>query len=162
MLLRLLAFVLIATPAAAQSSPTAADTAGVRAAVLDYVEAIYDAEPDRVARSVDPALAKTGFHRPRGAETYSRSLMTYDELVETAETYNAAGRDYGHVPRLIEVFDVLDQTASARLVAVWGIDYMLLARVDGAWKVTHVLWQSHTPDTLASLREAVAAIRAEG
>jgi hypothetical protein len=156
----LFVLVLLAAPAAAQSSP--ADTAGVRAAVLDYVEAIYDADPDRVERSVDPALAKTGFYRPRDAETYSRTPMTYDELVETAETWNDAGRDYSHVPRLIDVYDVLDQTASVRLVAIWGVDYMLLARVDGAWKVTHVLWQSHTPETLATLREAVAAAQADG
>ena len=149
-----LALAVLAVPAFAQ--PSDPDTAGVRAAVLDYVESIYDAEPERVERSVDPALAKTGFFRGRDEETYRRLPMTYDELVETAETWNSQGRDYDEVPRMIEIYDVLDQTASVRLTAVWGVDYMLLARVDGAWKITHVLWQSHTPDTIAALRAARA------
>jgi len=151
---RILAFALVVTAAPALAQSSDADTAGVRAAVLDYVESIYDAQPERVERSVDPALAKTGFWRGDGEETYRRFPMTFDELVETAETWNEEGRDYNHVARLIEVYDVLDQTASARLIAEWGIDYLLLARVDGAWKTIHVLWQSHTPDTLTALRAA--------
>lgn len=154
----LLGLALVAAPAFAQASD--ADTAGVHAAVLDYVEAIYDAQPERVERSVDPALAKTGFYRGRGDETVRRLPMTYDELVNTAETWNADGRDYDQVPRLIEIYDVLDQTASVRLTAVWGVDYMLLARIDGVWKVTHVLWQSHTPETMAALRAASSEAQA--
>jgi hypothetical protein len=45
-------------------------------------------------------------------------------------------------PKDIIVFDVLDQTASAKLTAYWGVDYLLLAKRDGRWMVTHVLWQS--------------------
>ena len=36
----------------------------------------------------------------------------------------------------------LDQTATVKLVAQWGVDYMHLARYDGRWKVVNVLWQS--------------------
>ena len=143
---------LLALPAAAQPSADAEEA--VRAAVLDYVEAIYNAQPERIERSVDPALAKTGFFRPRNAETYRRTTMSYDELIETAETYNAAGRDHDAVPRLIDVYSVLDKTASARLLATWGVDYFLLGNIDDQWKVTHVLWQSHTPETMKTLRDA--------
>ncbi len=142
---------LLALPATAQSS---SDEEAVRAAILDYVEAIYDVQPERVERSVDPALAKTGFYRPRDAEPYSRVPMTYEELLETARTYNARGRDFSNVPRLIDVYDVLDKTASARLLATWGVDYFLLGKVEGQWKIIHVLWQSHTPETMATLRSA--------
>ncbi len=40
------------------------------------------------------------------------------------------------------VFDVQDQTASAKLTASWGTDYLLLAKVGDRWMITHVLWQS--------------------
>lgn len=149
-------------PAAAQLPDAEADRQAVHDAVLDYVEAIYTTQPERIAQSVDSALAKTGFYRSRDADAYRRLPMTYGELVETARTYNEAGRDYAHVPRLIEVYDVLDQTASARLLATWGVDFMLLAKVEGRWKVTHVLWQSHTPETLAMLRAAIAETREGG
>ncbi|MBC7790917.1 MAG: nuclear transport factor 2 family protein, partial [Anaerolineae bacterium] len=39
-------------------------------------------------------------------------------------------------------FDVLDQTASAKLTAWWGTDYLLLGKYDGKWMISHVLWQS--------------------
>jgi hypothetical protein len=45
-------------------------------------------------------------------------------------------------PKKIEVFDVQDQTASAKLTAWWGTDYILLARQNNKWMITHVLWQS--------------------
>ena len=50
-------------------------------------------------------------------------------------------------PKTIEIFEVLDQTASAKLTARWGIDYLLLARYDGRWMISHVLWQSPPPAT---------------
>jgi hypothetical protein len=49
--------------------------------------------------------------------------------------------------RDIQILDVLDQTAAAKLTASWGIDYLLLAKYDGRWMITHVLWQ--TPPRVA-------------
>lgn len=40
------------------------------------------------------------------------------------------------------IFDVLDQTATVKLVAEWGTDYMHLAKFDGKWMIINVLWQS--------------------
>jgi len=45
----------------------------------------------------------------------------------------------------VTVLDALDQTASAKLVADWGVDYLHLARYDGRWKIVNVLWQSPPP-----------------
>ena len=39
--------------------------------------------------------------------------------------------------------------ACAKLRAQWGIDYLLLARFDGRWMITHVLWQGpHEADAV--------------
>jgi hypothetical protein len=40
------------------------------------------------------------------------------------------------------ILDILDKTASAKLVADWGIDYMHLAKLDGKWMIKNILWQS--------------------
>jgi hypothetical protein len=45
----------------------------------------------------------------------------------------------------IVIYDVSDQTASAKLTAHWGIDYMHLAKFDGKWKITDILWQTPPP-----------------
>jgi hypothetical protein len=69
--------------------------------------------------------------------------MPYTEFMSYANGVRRSGRTVpANAPRGIEIFDVLDQTASAKLTAWWGIDYLLLARIDGRWMITHVLWQS--------------------
>ncbi|MBL8752032.1 MAG: serine hydrolase [Planctomycetes bacterium] len=124
------------------SPDAAASDQAVRSAVLDYVEGVYGREVDRVARSVHPTLAKRGYWRERGANVYTSMPMTHEQLLSTTRTYNAERRDMTTASREVTVFDVLDQTASARVVAEWGIDYLHLARIDGRWQIVNVLWQS--------------------
>ena len=114
----------------------------VRQAVLDYVEGVYEVDPSRIERSVHPDLAKRGFYVKRGETNYTPSPMTFSELVNLAKTYNNSGRVPKGAPKEVTVFDVLDQTSSAKLVASWGVDYMHLAKYNGRWMIVNVLWQS--------------------
>ncbi|MGH7468001.1 MAG: nuclear transport factor 2 family protein [Longimicrobiales bacterium] len=132
-----------ATPLRAQSQ--AADREAVRQAILDYVEAIYQVQPERIAKSVHTTLAKRGYQIPRDSTRYHEYPMTYDQLVNVARTFNSSGRVPADAPKRIEIFEVLDQTASAKLTAMWGIDYFHLAKYDGKWKIVNVLWQSAPP-----------------
>ena len=123
--------------------PTAADSAAVRAAVLDYVEGIYLADTGRIVRSVRPELAKRGYWIPRDQSAYSSEPMTYQELIGVAKTWNPnRRRDPDAMPKDIQILDLLDQTASAKLVAQWGVDYFHLGRYDGKWMIVNVLWQT--------------------
>ena len=45
-------------------------------------------------------------------------------------------------PEEVLVLDVLDQTAVAKVTAWWGTDYLLMARFEGRWMITQVLWQT--------------------
>jgi len=120
----------------------------VAQAVYDYVDALYQVDPSRVARSVHPQLTKVGFYKSRGERTYTQAQMTYGELEALAGRWNRAGRvNPQTAPRQVVVLDVLDQTASAKLVADWGVDYLHLARFDGRWKIVNVMWQSPPPTT---------------
>lgn len=131
----------LASPLAAQKS---ADRAAVRAAVLDYVEGFYEGDTTRLVRSVWPEVRKYGYHRAtqqdafRGmAMAFPSGFMNYANSVKSGRVKTPAG-----APKEIVIFDVADQTASAKLTAHWGIDYLLLAKQDGRWMITHVLWQS--------------------
>lgn len=133
----------VAIPVAAQQ-PTAADSAAVRQAALDYVDAIYRTDTTLVVKSVVPDLAKRGYYIPRGQTGYTSGAMTYSGLINTAKTWNAKGQvDPTKAPREVKILDMLDQTASVKLTAQWGIDYMHLARYDGKWMIVNVIWQSH-------------------
>ncbi len=121
------------------------DTEAVRQAVLDYVEGVYNVEPARIERSVHPELTKLGFYRTRGKDGYSAGKMTYTQLVELSKTWNKEGKLPKTAPKEITIFEVQDQTASAKLTAQWGTDYFHLAKYDGKWKIINVLWQSPPP-----------------
>ena len=121
-----------------------ADEKAVRAAILDYVEGVYELEPKRIERSVHPELAKRGYYQRDGA--WVEVPMTFSQLVELAATYNEDGHIPADAPKKIELFEVLDKTASAKLTANWGVDYFHLAKVDGKWQIMNVLWQSQPED----------------
>ncbi len=126
----------------------AADEAAVRAAVLDYVEGVYEVAPDRIRRSVHPALAKVGYWLSEDGAAYQEVRMTFDQLVELSKTWNKEGRvDAATARKDVVLLDLLDQTATVKLSAVWGVDYMHLARHDGRWMIMNVLWQSYPPDS---------------
>lgn len=136
-------FILALALGASAASPNDRDREAVRRAVLDYVEGIYQVEPSRIERSVHPKLAKLGFYRAPNEENYRPgSTMSYERLIEVAKNFNKEGRLRPNAPKEIVIYEVLDQTASAKLVAEWGIDYMHLAKFDGEWKIINVLWQS--------------------
>jgi len=140
-----LAFLVLAVPVAAQQEANA-EREAVRQAVLDYVEGIYNVEPQRIERSVSPNLAKLGFYRPAAETAYRPArAMAYQQLVEIAKTYNKEGKLRKEAPKTIEIYDVLDQTATVKLTAEWGTDFMHLAKMDGKWMIVNVLWQSHPP-----------------
>ncbi|HZG53429.1 MAG TPA: nuclear transport factor 2 family protein [Pyrinomonadaceae bacterium] len=142
LILALVALVLLPAGVAAQQQGAAAEREAVKQAVLDYVEGIYTVDASRIERSVHPELAKRGFFVKRGETAYSSDAMTFTQLVELAKTYNKNGRVPKDAPKEVVVFDVSDQTASAKLTAVWGIDYIHLAKYDGKWKFVNVLWQT--------------------
>ncbi len=126
----------------AQPAPSLDEKEAVRQAALDYVEAIYNLDPSRIERSVHPDLAKRGYYIKRGESQYSSSPMNFQELIDVAKNWNKSGKLPKDAPKEITVFDVLDQTASVKLVAAWGIDYMHLAKYNGKWMIVNVLWQS--------------------
>ncbi len=140
----LIPVVLMAAAPLAAQKPTSADTAGVRQAALDYVDAIYQVDTTLVVKSVRPDMAKRGFYVARGQTGYSSGSMTYAGLITTAKTWNAKRAvDPATAPREVKILDMLDQTASVKLTAQWGIDYMHLAKYDGKWMIVNVIWQSH-------------------
>lgn len=137
-----LSLLLLAAFVAAPAQATSEDEEGVRAAILDYVEGVYEVAPERIRESVHPELEKLGYYRPSSDEPYRGVPMTFQQLVELAATYNVNGRVPEDAPKEIEIFEVLDKTASAKLTAHWGVDYFHLAKLDGKWMIIQVLWQS--------------------
>jgi hypothetical protein len=123
-------------------SKTVDESEAVKQAVLDYVEAIYEVDAKRIERSVHQGLVKRGFYVKRGETARSEEPMTFAQLVELAKTYNVKNRIPKNAPKEVVIFDVLDQTATAKLTAIWGVDYIHLAKYGGKWMIVNVIWQT--------------------
>lgn len=130
-------------PAPAVSQASTTEREQVRLAVLDYVEGFYQGDTTRFLRSVSPEVFKFGYFIPRDSTKYAGERMPWSEFHAYANRVKASKRfTPATAAKEVVVFDVLDQTASAKLTAYWGVDYLLLARRDGRWMITHVLWQT--------------------
>jgi len=124
-----------------------ADREAVRRAVLDYVESAYEHKPENIERSVHPDLVKLGFVKRGEAAEYQQAPMSYEELHALVTRWKEQGYRFpSDAPKEVVVFDVLDQTAAAKLTADWGVDYFHLAKYDGKWKIIQVLWQTLPED----------------
>ncbi|MEX0289494.1 MAG: nuclear transport factor 2 family protein [Flavobacteriaceae bacterium] len=123
---------------------TAEDITGVKAACYDYINAFYKADTTFAYRSVHKSLRKTGFYFDEEKNTYSEQLeMPFDQLVSLAKRWNGTGkRADDSTPKSVEIFEVSDKTAMAKVTAVWGIDYISLMKIEDKWMIVNVLWQS--------------------
>ena|SRR5688572_28603665 len=115
------------------------DSLKVVETIKDYVYAIYEKDTNKVYRSVHPDLAKRGYSMRDGKMV--ESLMSFRRLVQIAATWRTTDRKL--LEPKITVYEVLDYTASAKLVADWGIDYFHLSKISGEWKIYNVMWQIH-------------------
>lgn len=92
-------------------------------------------------------MYKHGFGRSRGSVRYDPGQqMTWPQFHAFSSRVKASGRAPDPTwPKQVELLDVLDQTAAAKVTAWWGTDHLLLGRFDGRWMITPVLWQSPMP-----------------
>ena len=127
-----------AVPARAQA--TAADSAAIRAAALDYVEGWYAGDAARMRRALHPGLAKrivaadsTGVPRLQ--------QMTADELVTMTGRGGGSRTPPERQEKEVRILDVFGNTASVRATMSGWIDYMHLAKWEGRWVIVNVLWE---------------------
>ena len=119
------------------------DREGVRRAVLDYVEGFYEGDTTKLVRSIHPDVQKFGFYVPRDSAHYVGEAMPWTDFLGYARRVRERGTQTpATAPKEVAVFDVQDQTASAKLAAAWGTDYLLLGKHDGRWMIRMVLWQT--------------------
>jgi hypothetical protein len=127
----------------AQQGVAAAEKEGVRRAVLDYVEGFYEGDSVKFLRGVRPELYKYGFWLPKDSTQYAGERMSWDEALSYIRRVKQNNhRAPATAAKQVDLLDVQDQTAAAKLTAFWGTDYVLLGKYDGKWMISSVMWQS--------------------
>ena len=139
---------LLALPAlpTVSRAQTAADSAAVRRAALDYIEGWYAGDAARMQRALHPELAKRRVVRDQQGEQWL-SGATADAMVHA--TRLGEGKDVPPAQQRIEVriLDLYNEMASVRVTSTKVVDYMHLAKWNGEWKIVNVLWDTLPPPT---------------
>lgn len=128
------------------SPQQAEEREAVRRAALDYLEGFYEGDSTKIVRSVRPDVRKVGYYKGNNAATYTPDEMPFGNFLSYVRNFRSNNRTTpATAPREVTVGEVNDQTATAKIVAWWGIDYLHLAKYDGKWMIVNVLWQSPPP-----------------
>ena len=117
------------------------ETAAIRRTLLDYIEGFYDGDAARMESSLHPELAKRIAHPdPTSGRTH---LAEMSALLLTRLTRDKASRPTPKPDQQkdITVLDIVQNAASAKIVASTWIDYLHLSKVNGRWVIVNVLWE---------------------
>jgi len=128
----------VTAPAQAQ---TAADSAAIRTAALDYAEGWYEGNAERMARALHPELVKRIVVRDT---TTGKSMV---QGMGASVLVNSTRHGYGketpkeRQQKEVTILDIFGHAASAKAVMADWVDYMQLGKVDGRWVIVNVLWE---------------------
>ena len=115
----------------------------IERACLDYIEGFYEGDSTKLIRSLKPSLYKFGYWKNKTTGVYEPDgSMSYRQALDYAKNVlvkkNFAKPDS---PKKVEILDIGNSIASAKVSAWWGIDYILLAKQGDQWMIEQVLWE---------------------
>lgn len=116
----------------------------INLALSDYIEGFYEGDTAKIIRSISPAVVKYGYFKEGFSSRYTGEPMSYREMIDYAKQVAITRKTKPlskDIMRRTEIFDVMDQTASGKITAWWGTDYILLEKHAGKWMIRMVLWQ---------------------
>lgn len=127
--------------AASDTSVDSATIAAIEATCFDYIDGQLEANPQRVARSLHPDLAKRAAIGDTPDERLGLRRMSKEELVNlTKEGVLKTPKEQWN--RSCKVLDVTDTAASVRLETPWFVDYFHMGRFGDRWIIVNALWYS--------------------
>ena len=128
----------LSSRAAAQS---AADSAGIRAAAMDYIEGWYAGDAARMERALHPELAKRIVMNDPTSGRYRLDSMGAMTLVNSTRAGGGTRTPAERQQKDFRLLDIYQNAAVAKVVASDWIDYLQLAKWGGRWVIVNVLWE---------------------
>lgn len=122
---------------------TQAQEKGVEKACMNYIEGFYEGDTAKLEACLQPTLNKFGFWKNKDTGEYNQvDYMSYDQALAYAENVKTK-KQFAKAddPKIIEVLNVSNTIAAAKVTARWGVDYMLLSKRGDKWMIEQVLWE---------------------
>lgn len=119
----------------------------IKQAALDYIDGAHEGSAVRMERAVHPELTKVTLMKlPQTGKTVLRKAGS-TRLIELIRA-NVAPLDEDKRNIKVTIFAVKEGLAAVRAVSAMFYDYLLVAKIDGQWKLINVLWRNNDkPDT---------------
>ncbi len=126
---------------AAAFGQTAADSAAIRATAHNYIDGYYEANADRMERSLHPDLAKRiVMGDAQGGHDVVRH-MTAPELIDITKRGGGSQIPAAQRRNEVNILDIFGKAAMVRIDATDWVDYLQVGKVDGEWVIVNVLWE---------------------
>jgi hypothetical protein len=123
------------------TAQTAADSAGIRATALDYIEGWYAGDAARMERALHPELAKRiVFTDPRSGRSQLQSMSAMT-LVNSTREGGGTHTPEARKQKDFTILDIYQKAAVAKIIASDWVDYLELAVWNGRWVIVNVLWE---------------------
>ncbi len=138
-----------------QTNPDAEE---VKKAALGYIEGFYEGDTQKLVDSLKPSLHKFGFWKKEGSASYvNAGTMTFDEAVEYAKNVKIK-EEFAKpdAPKGVEVLDLTQKIAAAKITAWWGVDYVLLSKSGAKWMIEQIIWEGPARESAATDLERAA------
>ncbi|WP_299130351.1 histidine phosphatase family protein [uncultured Winogradskyella sp.] len=119
------------------------DKSQIETTLNNYIDAFYKGDTTKLKLAIKPRLNKFGYWKNKESGAYEYyAHMTYDKAMDFVQRMKDEGRtrDEDKI-RTVEVLDIGNHIATAKVIAAWGIDYILLSKDDNKWMIEQVIWE---------------------
>jgi broad specificity phosphatase PhoE len=119
------------------------DQAQIETTLNNYIDAFYKGDTTKLKEAIKPRLNKFGYWKNKETGAYEYyAHMSYNKAMDFVQRMKDEGRsrDENEI-RTVEVLDIGNHVASAKVIANWGIDYVLLSKDDDKWMIEQVIWE---------------------
>jgi hypothetical protein len=117
------------------------DWQGVHDALIDYIEAFYEGDSTKIVRSISPTVSKYGYMKNKQTSEFEGSAMPFKDMITWVNTKSKVVNAKFSAIEKVEIYEIQDKTASGKVTAWWGTDYVLLEKIDGKWFLKMILWE---------------------
>jgi len=124
----------------ASSPKISSDEAAVLACTLDYFQAWFEGDSERMDRSLHAALAKRSLRQVDPASGELRSVTKEQMVTWAAEGEGENLGAGGEVQIDVEVVDLYGNIASVVVRSSVYREYLHLVRTDDGWRIANALW----------------------
>ena len=119
------------------------DKTEIETTLNNYIDGFYKGDVDKLKSALKPRLNKFGYLKDKKTGNFEYyQHMSYEQALAFAQKMKDEGtlRDENKI-RKVEVLDIGNHIASAKVTASWGVDYMTLSKDNGKWMIEQVIWE---------------------